>query len=389
MSEFRFTIAPPLSLYVHLPWCVRKCPYCDFNSFALRGSLPEDEYLEALLNDLGSELQRIYRRTVTSVFFGGGTPSLFSPETINRLLSELKARAVLASNAEITLEANPGAVDQRKFARFLDAGVNRLSVGVQSFNDAMLSAIRRIHSASDARRAVQAARNAGFENINIDLMYGLPGQTLGLCQADLIAALDLAPQHISYYQLTIEPNTLFHAQPPSLPDGDMLWDMHVMGNHILRNHGYTQYEVSAYSRQGLRCRHNMNYWQFGDYLGVGAGAHGKLTSVERGEIIRTCKVRQPWRYIASVRETAKCGRRLVAADAVFEFMLNALRLREGVPASLFAERTGMPIGTIERQRSLAVNLGLLAADELRLFPTELGRRFLNDLIMLFLRESVS
>lgn len=386
MSDFGFTTPPPLSLYVHFPWCVRKCPYCDFNSYALRDRIPENEYLEALWNDLKSELSRIRRRTLVSVFFGGGTPSLFSPESISRLLSEIEARGILTENAEITLEANPGAIEQRKYAQFLNAGVNRLSIGVQSFSDKMLNAIGRIHSASDATHAMQAARNAGFKNINIDLMYGLPGQTLGLCKTDLVSAIDLAPQHVSYYQLTIEPNTFFQARPPSLPEDDALWEMHLMGDNILRNHGYTQYEVSAYSQQGLRCRHNMNYWQFGDYLGIGAGAHGKLTSIERGEILRTWKVKQPWRYIASVREVRENARRLTPADVVSEFMLNALRLREGVPVSLFRERSGLPVGIIERQRRLAVERGLLVADNQHLIPTAVGQRFLDDLIMLFLRE---
>lgn len=389
MSDFNFTAAPPLSLYVHFPWCVRKCPYCDFNSYALHGEIPESEYLGALLNDLDSELSRLQRRSIESVFIGGGTPSLFSPESIARLISELGTRQVLATDAEISLEANPGAIGQHKFTQFLQAGVNRLSIGVQSFNDTTLKRIGRIHNGSDATGAVQAARKAGFDNINIDLMYGLPGQSLRHCHTDLVTAIRLDPEHISYYQLTIEPNTLFHVRPPSLPDEDILWGMHTSGNGTLRNHGYTQYEVSAYSRQSRRCRHNMNYWKFGDYLGIGSGAHGKYTCVDRQEIQRSWKSKQPKHYIDSIREGAVPKRRLTTADAVSEFMLNALRLIEGVPLALFRERTGLPLDTIERQLNKAVDHGLLHADDQRLIPTELGQRFLDDLIALFLQESAS
>ena len=383
MSNFTFSEAPPLSLYIHLPWCVRRCPYCDFNSYALNDKIPESEYLGALLSDLNSELLRIQRRRIESVFIGGGTPSLFSPQTIDRLISELRERRVLVTDAEITLEANPGAIEQQKFAQFLEAGVNRLSIGVQSFNDDLLRRIGRIHSRNDAVRALQAARGAGFDNVNIDLMYGLPGQSLQLCHNDLLTVVRLAPEHISYYQLTIEPNTFFHARPPRLPDAELLWNMHIRGNSILRNHGYNQYEVSAYSRQDRRCRHNMNYWEFGDYLGIGAGAHGKLTFVDRQEIQRSCKTKQPLRFIESVREERGRVRRLTAADVVSEFMLNALRLREGIALDLFCQRTGLPVDIIERQLDLAVDVGLLDVNFQRLIPTELGQRFLDDLIMLF------
>ena len=389
LSVFDFTKDPPLSLYVHLPWCVQKCPYCDFNSYALHAKIPESEYLTALLSDLDSELLRIDQRSIECVYIGGGTPSLFSTKAIERLILNLQARRVLTTGAEITLEANPGAIERQKFAQFLDVGVNRLSIGVQSFNDELLRAIGRIHSSSDAIDSVDAARKAGFNNINIDLMFGLPGQSLRLCHTDLTTAIGLAPQHISYYQLTVEPNTIFHARPPLLPHGDALWEMQMTGNSILRNHGYNQYEVSAYSRQDCRCKHNMNYWEFGDYLGIGAGAHGKLTSIDRQEIQRTWKTKQPRRYIRSVRESREQVRRLTAADVVSEFMLNALRLNEGVPIALFRERTGLSIDTIERQLGAAVDLGLLAIKGQRWIPTVWGQRFLDDLIMLFVQESAA
>lgn len=401
---FHFTALPPLSLYVHFPWCVRKCPYCDFNSHALRGELPEEQYVDALLTDLETDLPRVWGRPVRSIFLGGGTPSLFSPEAIERLLAGIRARVVLLPEAEVTLEANPGTVETDRFRGYRAAGVNRLSIGIQSFQPEQLEKLGRIHGRNEALGAAQAAHAAGFDNFNLDLMFGLPLQTLDEALVDLRTALALQPAHLSVYQLTLEPNTLFHAQPPALPDDDVIAAMQDALQTELADAGFAQYEVSAYARAGQepkcreahgsaravagrRCRHNLNYWQFGDYLGIGAGAHAKITHAEG--ITRLWKVKQPRDYLEKAGTPAALGgeQRLGKDDAAFEFMLNALRLTEGVPAILFGERTGLDPACLQKPLTQAVARGLLEPGIEHIRPTPLGRRFLNDLTALFLPEA--
>jgi putative oxygen-independent coproporphyrinogen III oxidase len=383
---------PPLALYVHLPWCLKKCPYCDFNSHAWRGpgnELPpeiEGRYLEALTADLEAALPRVWGRVVQTVFIGGGTPSLFSPDAIDRLLAMVRARLRLAAGAEITLEANPGSFETGRFAAFARAGVTRLSIGVQSFDDASLRAIGRVHDAAQARAAVaEAARH--YATFNIDLMYALPGQTPAMLERDLEVALGFEPPHLSLYHLTLEPNTLFASQPPSgLPDDDAAADMQAQAMARLAAAGLARYEVSAYARAGHACRHNLNYWQFGDYLGIGAGAHAKISS--HAGIVRQARLRHPERYIeaALAGNAVEVERALAAVDLPFEFMLNALRLVAGVPAALFEERTGMPLPAIAAPIRRALEAGLLDADPASLRATGRGIDFLNDLQALFLPE---
>ena len=379
----RFTALPPLSLYVHVPWCIRKCPYCDFNSHAAGGELPEDAYVDALIADLESALPRIWGRKVGTVFIGGGTPSLFSAAAIERLLSAVRARVPLSPDAEVTLEANPGTFERAKFAGFFAAGVNRLSLGVQSFDDRFLRALGRVHDADEGRRAVEAAL-AIFGNVNLDLMFALPQQTVDDARRDAAAALAFAPPHLSFYQLTLEPNTLFHRYPPPLPDDEAAADIEEVVVETLDAAGYVHYETSAHAKVGRECRHNVNYWRFGDYVGIGAGAHSKLSLPDR--VVRELRWKQPKRYLDEVargtplQEQASVARR----DLPFEFMLNALRLTQGVPASLFAERTGLPLSTAAQSIAEGVRRGLLDPDPTLLRPTALGRRFLNDLQALFL-----
>jgi len=378
------TMLPPLSLYVHLPWCVRKCPYCDFNSHVPHSELPESRYIDVLLRDLQWEAQHIGDRSIDTIFLGGGTPSLFSPESIARLLAGVRERVALAPKAEITLEANPGTVDVERFRGFHDAGVNRLSIGIQSFDDDKLKALGRIHGRAEALRAAEAARSAGFANLNLDLMFGLPGQTLEQALCDVRTAITQQPTHLSVYQLTIEPNTLFHAKPPVLPDDDAVWDMQQAIQAELAAASFKQYEVSAYVQPGFECRHNLNYWQFGDYLGIGAGAHGKLTRA--GSMTRTWKLKRPESYLEKAGSTAAIGgtQTLAPDDAAFEFMLNALRLTEGFPVALFTERTGLSLSTIEPALREAEVNGFVVRDTGHLLPTSTGRRLLNDLLLLFL-----
>jgi len=379
-----FTALPPLSVYVHIPWCLRKCPYCDFNSHEARGDVPQSEYVDALLTDLELALPSIWGRKVSTVFIGGGTPSLFSAASIDRLLAGIRARVPLSPDAEITLEANPGTFERAKFAGFRDAGVNRLSLGIQSFAPHHLAALGRVHDADEARNAATAAL-ALFDNVNFDLMYALPSQTLDEARADVAAAVRFAPRHLSFYQLTLEPNTLFHRHPPALPDDDLAADIEDAVHGALASAGYVHYETSAFAQPGRECRHNLNYWRFGDYLGIGAGAHSKLSFAER--IVRELRYKQPTQYLAQVAlgspvlEQTGVGR----DDVGFEFMLNALRLEAGVPASLFAERTGFPLASIQHEIDEAVARGLLDADPTMLRPTARGRRFLNDLQTIFLR----
>jgi oxygen-independent coproporphyrinogen-3 oxidase len=384
-----FTALPPLALYIHFPWCVRKCPYCDFNSHAVRGDIPEEQYIDALLTDLEQDLPRVWGRPVRSVFLGGGTPSLFSPEAIERLLAGVRARLVLLPEAEITLEANPGTVETERFSGYRAAGVNRLSIGIQSFQPEQLKKLGRIHGRDEALAAAQAARAAGFDNFNLDLMFGLPQQTPDEALADLRTALALNPAHLSLYQLTLEPNTLFHAHPPELPDEDVLAAMQDALQPELAGADFAQYEVSAYAHAGRRCRHNLNYWQFGDYLGVGAGAHAKITHPTG--ITRLWKVKQPREFLATVGTPRVLGgeQSLRTEDVAFEFMLNALRLTEGFPAALFTERTGLPLAALAPALAQARARGLIEHDDAAIRTTPLGRRFLNDLIAVFLPERES
>jgi len=382
--------APPLSLYVHLPWCVRKCPYCDFNSHAapLRG-IPEDAYLAALLDDLEFAARGCEGRPLVSVFFGGGTPSLFSATSIGRVVE--RATRLLGADAglEVTLEANPGTVERGRFAAYRDVGVTRVSLGAQSFDDRHLAALGRIHAREETLAAVAELRAAGLDNFNLDLMYALPGQAVDEALADLEQALALGPAHVSHYQLTLEAGTAFERRPPPLPDEDAAWEMQLACQSRLADAGYRHYEVSAYALPGRECRHNLNYWRFGDYLGIGAGAHGKLTHAATATVTRAARVRQPARYLAAVQSADRLAesRAVPAADRAFEFCLNALRLQEGFDAALFESRTGQPWATIAPAIAAAQSKGLLAPGAGgRWAPTELGQRFLNDLQAIFLPD---
>jgi len=383
LARPRFAALPPLSLYVHIPWCVRKCPYCDFNSHEARGEPPEDAYVDALFADLESALPSVWGRRVGTVFIGGGTPSLFSAAAIDRLLAGVRARLPLAPDAEVTLEANPGTFERQKFAGFFAAGVNRLSLGVQSFDAGALRALGRIHDADEARRAAEAALMI-FGNVNLDLMYALPGQTVAAARADAAAALAFAPPHLSFYHLTLEPNTLFHRHPPPLPDEDAAADIEDAVHEALAGAGYARYETSAHAQPGRACAHNLNYWRFGDYLGIGAGAHSKLSFADR--VVRQVRWKQPRQYLerAGAGEPVMEEAAVARADIGFEFMLNALRLADGVPAALFAERTGHPLSLVARPLEAATRKGLLEPDPALIRPTPLGRRFLNDLMEMFL-----
>jgi oxygen-independent coproporphyrinogen-3 oxidase len=390
--------AVPLALYVHMPWCVRKCPYCDFNSHQLKSAAPPGDYIDALIRDFDGELPGLEGRRIDTVFFGGGTPSLFRPDEFARLLDTLRQRIAFADDAEITLEANPGTVERGRFAGYRDAGINRVSLGAQSFSPRALERLGRIHTAEDTHRAVEELRGAGIDNFNLDLMYALPGQGLDEAIADVRTACALRPAHISYYQLTLEPGTVFHARPPPLPDEDEAWTIQTECQQILAAEGFEQYEVSAYAQRGARCRHNLNYWLFGDYVGLGAGAHGKISSSLPDRILRTAKPNQPREYLgrlngspaAAGSTTTSCpapiGERkyIAAADLPFEFMLNALRLKEGFAIRDFECRTGLPLRSIEPALGRAGNRGLIEAGADRWRPTEVGARFLNDLQSSFL-----
>lgn len=383
---FNFTTLPPLSLYIHLPWCVRKCPYCDFNSYRAHEDVPETAYVDALMRDLDQDLPRVWGRRIQSIFIGGGTPSLFSPESIDRLLSEVRARLPFDAELEVTLEANPGTMDTERFTGFREAGINRLSIGVQSFQPEKLKALGRIHGREEALHATEVARLAGFENVNLDLMYGLPQQGTDQALTDLKTATECQPDHISLYQLTIEPNTLFYVARPSLPDDDTAWEMQQRLQQLLAENGYRQYEVSAYAREERRCRHNLNYWQFGDYLGIGAGAHEKISDPQG--ITRLWKLKQPNAYMTNAGTPNGIGgkQRISAQDAVVEFMMNALRLTEGFPTRLFQAYTGLPTSLIVNALKAARAKGLLIWDAHTIRPTDLGKRFLNDLLCLFLPQ---
>jgi putative oxygen-independent coproporphyrinogen III oxidase len=380
-----FTRLPPLSLYVHVPWCVRKCPYCDFNSHEPRGELPEKAYIAALLSDLDAALPGVWGRPVQTVFIGGGTPSLLSSDAMDTLLSGVRARLPLTADAEITLEANPGTVEAEKFAGFRAAGINRLSLGIQSFNDAHLRALGRIHDAAEACAAVDLALRH-FDNVNLDLMYGLPGQLPEEAVADIDRAIAFGPAHLSAYHLTIEPHTWFAHHPPALPDHDVVADMQGLLESRLAVAGYSHYEIAAFARDGRRCRHNLNYWQFGDYLGIGAGAHGKISFKNR--VMRESRPRSPADYLASAGQPAAVRRGEVSpADLPGEFMMNALRLVEGFGLALFTERTSLSSSVLLQALATAEGQGLIHRDALRVFPTERGGHFLNDLMTLFLADS--
>ena len=380
---------PPLSLYVHLPWCVRKCPYCDFNSHEGRGPLPFADYVDALLADLDHDLPLVWGRTVQTVFFGGGTPSLFPPEAIDRFLQAASARLRFAPACEITLETNPGTAEHGRFELYRQAGVNRLSFGIQSFDDGCLRRLGRIHDSGEAEAAVKLAQDAGYDNLNLDLMYALPEQSLAMAERDLERAFALQPAHVSHYQLTLEPNTVFAARPPQgIPDDDHAWDMQEHCQALLAAHGYAQYEVSAYARPGRRCAHNVNYWRYGDYLGIGAGAHGKITLGAEQAVLRRWKIKHPTQYLARAGQAEAIGGddRIGPERRPFEFMLNALRLVDGFAVGDFEARTGLPLDTIAAPLQAAYAQGWLERDGERVRPTELGRRYTNDVVALFLED---
>ena len=382
----------PLSLYIHYPWCVRKCPYCDFNSHTSPDAIPEQAYLDALLADLERHLPQVWGRRIESVFIGGGTPSLISPDGLDGLLTALRARLPLRPNGEITLEANPGTLDQGRFTAYREAGVNRLSIGVQSFAEAQLQALGRIHDGRQARAAITAAQQAGFTHINLDLMFGLPGQDPAGAESDLAEAIASEVSHISWYQLTIEPNTAFAHRPPVLPDEDRLWAIQQHGEALLAGAGLIQYETSAYARDGQQCRHNLNYWRFGDYLGIGAGAHGKLSDVASQRVTRHWKQRHPEQYIraANSAEGAVAGEQALSqADLLLEFMMNALRLHQGFTVAQFESHTGLPISAAQTGLGEATGLELIEQGNDQIRPTARGRTHLNRLLQCFMPEDDS
>lgn len=387
-GTLQLSALPPLSLYVHLPWCLKKCPYCDFNSHEVSGELPEQRYLDALMADLEASLPLIWGRTVHSIFIGGGTPSLFSPQAIDRLLADIRARLRLEPDCEITLEANPGTFEKHRFKAFRSAGVTRLSVGVQSFDDGHLKALGRVHDRAQALAAVEEAAQA-FDTFNLDIMYALPGQTLDGLERDMLQALAFAPPHISIYHLTVEPNTFFAKHPPVLPEEDDAYAMLDRITELTAAAGMDRYEVSAYARPGHRCLHNLNYWKFGDYLGIGAGAHSKLSFAHR--VVRQVRFREPRLYMdkALAGTPVAQDNEVSRADLPFEFMLNALRLREGFKLQDFAEKTGLPLTAIQAGLDEAERKGLIERDFARVKPTERGFDFLNDLQTMFLDPAQS
>ena len=377
---------PPLSLYVHLPWCVRKCPYCDFNSHEVKGELPGDEYVQALLKDLEQELPLVWGRIVHTIFFGGGTPSLFSARQIALLMNGFRSLLRVNPEAEVTLEANPGTTEHDSFAAYRDAGVNRVSLGVQSFNDDHLSGIGRIHGRAEVERAVAAIHSSGIRNFNIDLMFGLPGQTPGEAMKDVHQAIACEPTHVSQYHLTVEPNTAFHANPPELPDADSAWEMQQQCGQLLSASAYEQYEISAWARSGFQCRHNLNYWRYGDFLGIGAGAHGKITLPSEQSVRRRVRQRHPRSWMKDVWEGGGIieDRVLDPAERVFEFFLNQLRLRDGVLKDQLEPRAGVAWSEVSARVGDAVEKGLLRDENGVLSPTDLGWRFSNEIQAIFL-----
>ncbi|MBY7834600.1 radical SAM family heme chaperone HemW [Vibrio fluvialis] len=384
---------PALSLYVHIPWCVQKCPYCDFNSHALKADIPEEEYIDALLEDLDTDIERYQLagdpRLLHSIFIGGGTPSLISADGIGRLLRGIEARIAFKPDIEITMEANPGTIEAERFAGYRHVGVTRISIGVQSFEPEKLTRLGRIHGREEAVNAAKLAHQIGLNSFNLDLMHGLPDQTLDQALADLDRAIELAPPHLSWYQLTIEPNTMFYFKPPTLPDDDALWDIFDLGHQKLTEAGYVQYEISGYSKPGYQCQHNLNYWRFGDYLGIGCGSHGKLSFAD-GRIVRTTKVKHPRGYLAAYQNLAKPyldSEQLVEdVDRPFEFFMNRFRLIEPCPKADFSATTGLPISVIQSTLDWAIEQGYLSENDTHWQITEKGKLFLNDLLAAFMAE---
>lgn len=376
---------PPLSLYIHYPWCVQKCPYCDFNSHQQQEN-QDQAYINALIDDLSQSLPQIWGRSIYSVFIGGGTPSLMSIDAFSELMAQLRALLNLSPQAEFTLEANPGTMDSDKFAHFKRLGVNRLSIGIQSFQNSSLQALGRIHDSQQALDALAIARAAGFENINLDLMFALPGQDLAMAKADIEQAIALAPEHISYYQLTIEPNTFFASHPPALPEDELAFAIQSQGHALLKGAAYEQYEISAWSKPQKQCKHNLNYWRFGDYLGIGAGAHGKISSGANQSISRHWKTKQPKQYLTQQKQKCFEDNQTILSqnDLIFEFMLNASRLINGVDSALFSQTTGLDYALIEPYLKKAQQQGLLVKDDKRICASQQGLSYLNDLQMLFL-----
>ncbi|MEH6533001.1 MAG: radical SAM family heme chaperone HemW [Photobacterium frigidiphilum] len=382
-------VPPPLSLYVHIPWCVQKCPYCDFNSHALKAEIPELDYIDALLEDLDIDLEKYQLeagvRPLHSIFIGGGTPSLISPPEIGRLLKGIEARIPFSHDIEITMEANPGTVEAGRFVAYQEVGVNRISIGVQSFQDEKLTRLGRIHGSDEARKAAKLATEAGLNSFNIDLMHGLPDQSIDDAMYDLKQAIALNPPHLSWYQLTIEPNTMFYSKPPTLPDDDDLWDIFEQGHQILANAGYVQYEISGYSKPGLQCRHNLNYWRFGDYLGIGCGAHGKVSFAD-GNITRTVKVKHPRGYLNPAKPYLDKETQVDAAERPFEFFMNRFRLLEACPKQDYIDRTGLSLDTIDTNIQWALDQKFLADTGDTWQITEHGKLFLNDLLAAFVED---
>ncbi len=375
---------PPLSLYIHIPWCIKKCPYCDFNSHAIKTDTPEAAYIDALLTDLAEDIQRYaITRPINSIFIGGGTPSLFSPESINRLLRGIEQQLTLKPDIEITLEANPGTFESHKFAEFRALGINRLSIGIQSFNDVLLTRLGRVHSSREAIMAAEIAQQSGFDNFNLDLMFGLPGAGPDDSQTDVATAISLKPTHISFYQLTLEPNTYFHKFPPQLPNDELIFDTQKRGQQLLADHGYGQYEVSAYSQLGLQCKHNVNYWQFGDYLGIGAGAHGKITQTLPQAIIRTVKPKSPEQYLQDTHKLSGATA-IPVAELPLEFIMNQLRLKQGFTAENYFASTGLSIATLEPALSESLQQGLLINQNGRYFCSAQGWNFMDNILEKFM-----
>lgn len=375
---------PPLALYIHIPWCIQKCPYCDFNSHAVKQGIPEQEYISHLLADLAEDLPLVSGRKLHSIFIGGGTPSVFSAQGIAAILKGVEQQLPFSDNIEITMEANPGTVEAERFAGYVQAGVTRFSIGVQSFQTEQLKALGRIHDCDEAIRAAQLAAALPLNSFNLDLMHGLPQQDINGALADLQQAIDLAPPHLSWYQLTIEPNTAFASKPPVLPEDDTLWDIQEQGQALLAQHGYRQYEISAYSKSGHQCKHNLNYWRYGDYLGIGCGAHGKITLPSRNAILRTVKIKHPKGYMDLTRRYTDSREQVEAEDRPFEFFMNRFRLLEACPISDFSAYTGLPLSTIEPAIAEAVSKGLLSQTDSHWQVTAKGARYLNDLLTLFM-----
>lgn len=382
-------VPPPLSLYVHIPWCVQKCPYCDFNSHALKTELPELDYIDALIDDLETDLMAYQlingQRPLHSIFIGGGTPSLISPTEIGRLLAAIETRIPFSDNIEITMEANPGTVEAGRFEGYRHAGVNRISIGIQSFQDDKLQRLGRIHGSQEAIKAIELAKSAGLNSFNTDLMHGLPDQSIADAISDLKQAIALDPPHLSWYQLTIEPNTLYYSKPPTLPDDDDLWDIFEQGHALLTEAGYQQYEISGYSKPGKQCQHNLNYWRFGDYLGIGCGAHGKISFAD-GRIVRTVKVKHPRGYLQADKPYLSEQISVVDSERPFEFFMNRFRLLEACPKQDFIDRTGLPLTTIEANIDWAIEQHYLQDSGDQWQITEHGKLFLNDLLAAFVED---